>query len=134
AAQGIAAGNLDQVLPASAGDELGDLSQAFNTMARRLREFRQSQVSKLLRAQRTSQATIDSFPDAILVLDEAGAVEMANPAARSLLGVSPATEGHATSGMWTPPTPLERPLAEALRGQKNYLPEGFDHILHLGPN
>jgi signal transduction histidine kinase len=36
--------------------------------------------------------------------------------------------------MWTPPKPLERPLADALRGQKNYLPEGFDQILHLGPN
>jgi two-component system, NtrC family, sensor histidine kinase KinB len=129
AAQGIAAGNLDQVLPAASGDELGELSQAFNTMARNLRELQQSQVSRLLRAQRTSQATIDSFPDPVLVVDAVGNVEMANPAARALLGIS---VGGAVP--WTPPEALRRPLAEALQGQKNYLPEGFDHILSLGTN
>jgi NtrC-family two-component system sensor histidine kinase KinB len=134
AAHEIATGNLDQVLPASSGDELGELSQAFNTMARHLREFRQSQISKLLRAQRTSQATIDSFPDAILVLDAEGNVELANPAARSLLGVSPRVEGSGTSGIWTPPATLQQPLADALLGLKSYLPEGFDHILHVGAN
>jgi NtrC-family two-component system sensor histidine kinase KinB len=133
-AQEIAAGNLDQVLPASSGDEVGELSQSFNTMARHLREFRQSQVSKLLRAQRTSQATIDSFPDAILVLDARGDVEMANPAARSLLGVSPRIDGHAVATLWAPPKPLQQPLADALSGQRNYLPEGFDQILQIGGN
>ena len=129
AARGIAAGNLDQVLPTASGDELGELSQAFNTMARNLRELQQSQVSRLLRAQRTSQATIDSFPDPVLVVDAVGNVEMANPAARALLGIS--VMGTVP---WTPPESLRRPLADALQGQKNYLPEGFDHILRLGSN
>ncbi|HEX3315130.1 MAG TPA: ATP-binding protein [Gemmataceae bacterium] len=129
AAQGIAAGNLDQVLPAASGDELGELSQAFNTMARNLRELQQSQVSRLLRAQRTSQATIDSFPDPVLVVDAIGNVEMANPAARTLLGI-----GVGGAVPWTPPDSLRRPLSDALQGQKNYLPEGFDHILRMGSN
>jgi signal transduction histidine kinase len=129
AAQGIAAGNLDQVLPTASGDELGELSQAFNTMARKLRELQQSQVSRLLRAQQTSQATIDSFPDPVLVVDSVGNVEMANPAARALLGI-----GASSAISWTPPDSLRQPLADALHGQTNYLPEGFDHILRLGNN
>ena len=37
----IGAGNLDQVVPITSDDELGQLASAFNTMARQLREFRQ---------------------------------------------------------------------------------------------
>ena len=84
AAQEISAGNPDQVVPYVARDELGQLAQAFNTMAHHLREYRQSQSAQLLRAQQTIQATIDSFPDPVLVIDFEGSVEMANPAARRL--------------------------------------------------
>ncbi|MBI3412151.1 MAG: HAMP domain-containing protein [Planctomycetes bacterium] len=131
-AQGISAGNLDQVVPVLSGDELGELAQAFNLMARHLREFRQSHGAQLLRAQRTSQATIDSFPDPVLVIDSEGSVELANPAARRLLGVVPKQPGQPATGIWQPPEPLCKPLAEALQGRSDYLPEGFDRALLLG--
>src|SRR5262249_48158716 len=83
----IGAGNLDQVVPVPSRDELGQLAQAFNTMARQLRHYRQTDYARLLRAQRTSQAAIDSFPDPVLVVDAEAHVEMANPAARRLLGI-----------------------------------------------
>ena len=67
-ARGISMGNLNQVVPVLSRDELGQLAEAFNLMARYLRDFRQSQTAQLLRAQRTSQATIDSFPDPVLVV------------------------------------------------------------------
>ncbi len=130
AALNISAGNLDQVLPQDQGDELGQLAGAFNTMARHLREYRQSQSARLLRAQKTSQATIDSFPDPVVVLDPEGRVEMANPAARRLLGVLPRHDGQ-PGGVWNPPEPLREPLARALRDQGNYLPEGLDHAILL---
>jgi signal transduction histidine kinase len=130
----IGAGNLDQVVPVLSGVELGQLAQAFNVMARHLRDYRQSHSAQLLRAQRTSQATIDSFPDAVLVIDAEGDVEMANPAARRLLGVVPRQEGQPATGTWQPPEPLRQPLAEALQGQRDYLPEGFDRALLLGAN
>ncbi|MBY0527252.1 MAG: HAMP domain-containing protein [Gemmataceae bacterium] len=133
-ALGISAGNLDQLVPAVSNDELGQLAIAFNLMARHLRDFRQSQSHQLLRAQRTSQATIDSFPDAVLVIDAEGEVEMANPAARRLLGAIPKQQGQAAAGLWQPPEPLRQPLADALQGSTDYLPEGFDRVILLGPN
>jgi signal transduction histidine kinase len=132
AAIGVSAGNLDQVVPSLSRDELGQLAQAFNTMTRHLRDYRRSNYSRLLRAQRTSQASIDSFPDPVLVVDDEGKVEMANPAARQLLGVVP-RQGDETGGLpWQPPEPLSQPLQHALRGQGNYLPEGFDHAILMG--
>ena len=38
----IGAGNLDQLVPVSSEDELGQLASAFNSMARQLRDYRQS--------------------------------------------------------------------------------------------
>ncbi len=46
----IGSGNLDQVVPYTSDDELGQLAAAFNTMARQLREFRQSHKAQLIRA------------------------------------------------------------------------------------
>jgi signal transduction histidine kinase/HAMP domain-containing protein len=132
AAKGISEGNLDQVVPYQAADELGQLAQAFNTMAHHLRDYRQSQSAQLLRAQQTIQATIDSFPDPVVVIDFEGAVEMANPAARQLLGVVPRQKNHPGTGIWQPPEPLAAPLDEALRGERDYLPEGFDKVILMG--
>src|SRR5262249_20876221 len=126
------AGNLDQVVPYLARDELGQLAQAFNTMTRHLRDFRRTDYARLLRAQRTSQASIDSFPDPVLVVDDEGLVEMANPAARRLRGVLPGGGNSPAGPPWQPPEPLRRPLQEALRGQRDYLPEGFEHAVQMG--
>ena len=65
----IGAGNLDQVVPITSDDELGQLAAAFNTMARQLREFRQIAQGPIDPRQQTSQATIDSFPEPVLVVD-----------------------------------------------------------------
>ena len=42
----IGAGNLDQVVPAVSSDELGQLVTAVNTMARQLRDYRQTQKAR----------------------------------------------------------------------------------------
>ena len=128
-AREISSGNLDQVLPVDTNDEVGQLAQAFNLMARHLREYRQTQLDQLTRAQRASQATIDSFPDPVLVIDGTGRVDMANPAARRLLGVTPTQHGQPTSGYWQPPETLREPLFEALQHQRDYLPESFEHTI-----
>jgi PAS domain S-box-containing protein len=130
----IGTGNLDQVVPVLSRDELGQLAEAFNTMARQLRNYRKTDYARLLRAQRTSQATIDSFPDPVLVIDSEGFVEMANPAAKRLLGVTGKDREHPATTPWQPPELLQQPLIEALRNQRGYLPEGFDQVVRLREN
>jgi NtrC-family two-component system sensor histidine kinase KinB len=132
AALGVSAGNLDQVVPSLSRDELGQLAQSFNTMTRHLRDYRQSHSARLLRAQRTSQATIDSFPDPVLVIDTEGGVEMANPAARHLFGVVPRDPDESFAPPWHPPATLEGPLRDALQRQTDYRPDGFQHAVSVG--
>jgi signal transduction histidine kinase len=127
----IGRGNLDQVVPVISRDELGQLAAAFNTMARQLRHYRETDYARLLRAQRTSQATIDSFPDPVLVIDPGGEVELANPAAQHMLGVAGKKAGQETGHIWQPPDALNEPLKDALQGQSSYLPQRFDEAVVL---
>jgi PAS domain S-box-containing protein len=125
AVRAMTGGSLDQVVPVLTSDELGELAAAFNVMARTIREFRQAGTERLVRAQKTAQATIDSFPDPVVVVDLAGTVERVNPAARRLLGATP-SDG---SIPWVAP-PLLRPhLAEVLRGRADYLPTNLEHAV-----
>jgi signal transduction histidine kinase len=126
AAQAMARGEYDQVVPVPSRDELGQLADAFNTMARRIREFQQAGTARLLRAQKTAQATIDSFPDPVVVVDPEGSVERANPAARRLLGVVPVA---GTPASWQAPDGLRAKLSGVLRGESDYLPTSFENVL-----
>jgi signal transduction histidine kinase len=133
-ARAIGAGNLNQVVPVLARDELGELAEAFNRMARQLRDVRQTHLSKLLRAQRTSQATIDSFLDPVLVVDPAGQVEMANPAARAVFGLTLPPPAIALADppsavSWQPPEALVPPLQAALQQQQPFLTQAFDQTI-----
>src|SRR6202043_376983 len=40
--------------------------------------------------------------------------------------------GQPAATPWQPPEPLRQPLAQALQGQHDYLPEGFDRTIMLG--
>ncbi|MHB1559446.1 MAG: sensor histidine kinase, partial [Isosphaeraceae bacterium] len=128
AARALARGQLDQVVPAGTSDELGDLALAFNQMARTIREYRQAGTARLLRAQRTAQATIDSFPDPVVVVDTLGRVEQANPAARRLLGVVPAAEPPVP---WHPAPPLRSLVADVLAGRGDHLPVSLEQAVAL---
>jgi two-component system, NtrC family, sensor histidine kinase KinB len=130
-AAAIGSGNLDQLVPVSSDDELGQLAAAFNDMARQLRDYRQSHKAQLIRAQQTSQATINSFPDPVLVVDRQQHVELANPVARRLFGALPQDAAKDVSLVWQPPEPLRQPLADVLENQQEYMPEGFDKAIAL---
>ena len=121
-------GKLDREVPVFGRDELGRLAGAFNAMTAQLREYRQSNLARLVRAQRTAQATVDSFPDPVLVLDPGGRVELANPAARQVLGVAPAG-GDRAGPVWQPPESLRQPVLDVLRAQRPSAAEGFDQAV-----
>jgi NtrC-family two-component system sensor histidine kinase KinB len=125
----IGAGNFNQSVPIVSNDEMGHLAEAFNIMARQLRSYRESHSARLLRVQRTSQATIDSFPEPVLVVDPNGCVEMANPAARRLLGVVPPPSDQLPTSVWVPPPALRQPLQDALQKNRPFLTQAFDQTL-----
>jgi signal transduction histidine kinase len=127
-ARAMAKGALDQLVPAVSRDELGELTSAFNEMARTLREYRQAGTARLLRAQKTAQATIDSFPDPVVVVDPVGSVAQANPAARRLLGVVPSTEPPVP---WYPAQPLRSLIGDVLAGRGDYLPHSLEQTIPL---
>ncbi|MFI5458563.1 MAG: ATP-binding protein [Isosphaerales bacterium] len=127
-ARALARGELDQIVPAASRDELGDLANAFNEMARTLREYREAGSARLLRAQKTAQATIDSFPDPVVVVDPFGSVEQANRAARRLLGVVPTTEPPVP---WHPAQPLKSLISDVLASRADYLPVGLEQVIPI---
>src|SRR5580765_5446783 len=63
----VAAGELDATVPVRSADEIGALAADFNRMAERIRELRHSDLGKLLVAQQTTEAAIDSLFDLVIV-------------------------------------------------------------------
>jgi len=93
-------GNLDLSVPIQSRDELGALGTAFNTMARKLRTYRQIAHERLVRTEQTTQLAIDSLPDAVLVINPEGKVELANEVARRLLRLMPEDNVESSSLEW----------------------------------
>lgn len=128
AATAIGGGQLHLMVPVLTGDEVGRLAGAFNAMTAKLRAYRQTNTERLLRARQTGQATIDSFPDPVVVIDTLGRVEVANPAAQRLLGVCAPGDGEQPPA-WTPPEPLRPAIEDAVRHQRAVATESFDRAV-----
>ncbi|HMK35847.1 MAG TPA: ATP-binding protein [Desulfomonilaceae bacterium] len=91
-AHDITAGNLDLVVKIDSSDEIGELSDAFNTMAESLRRVRRSRENKLAQMQNTVQQAFNELPDSVAVLDLNGRVEVATSSAAHFFGLKPDTE------------------------------------------
>jgi len=116
-------GALDRDVPVLSRDELGDLARAFNAMAAKLRAFREATTAKVLRAQRTMEATLTSTPDPVFVVSKTGGIELQNPAAAALAGATEFADGF--------PPALREPLADVLASGNHYLPTGYDRVITL---
>jgi len=82
-------GNLDHVAGVRSRDELGQLGDAFNSMAARLREYRRLDLQQRARIQKTTQLAIDSLPDAVFVIGPNAEIEIANRTASTHLKITP---------------------------------------------
>jgi PAS domain S-box-containing protein len=91
-ARQIEQGNLDLVVAVQSRDELGQLADAFNSMATKLREYRRTNRAKLIRTQATTQLAINSLPDVVAIIRPDGTIDMANAAAVKLFGLR--TDAH----------------------------------------
>ncbi len=85
----VTRGNFELCIQSNSRDEIGRLSEAFNTMAARLREFRRSDQAKLMRVERSTQTAFNSLPDSVALIDLEGRIEVATEIARETFGLKP---------------------------------------------
>ncbi len=68
-------------------DEFGDLASAFNTMAAKLEEYDNSNLSKILFEKKRIETLINNMPDPIIGLDEKRKILFANNEALKILNI-----------------------------------------------
>jgi two-component system, NtrC family, sensor histidine kinase KinB len=130
-ARRLGEGDLAVRAQVTSGDEVGELARELNTMADRVERYRKSSLGELLEAQLAAQATIDSLPDAVLVIGLDGALRHANQAAESLLKVRPEAPNALVAL-----DPTVRAVVEKLRqhvagGHGAYVPKGLEEAIKL---
>jgi two-component system, NtrC family, sensor histidine kinase KinB len=111
-------GNLDQIVPVSSKDELGQLADSFNKLAGRLRAYRQITTDQILQARQMTEITFSAFPDPIMAMSLEGKVTFSNPAADKLLRSLDAEGGL--------PMAVQEEISEVLKGSADFLPTTFD--------
>jgi signal transduction histidine kinase len=114
------------------GDEIAGVARELNTMADHLQRYRKSSLGELLEAQLAAQATIDSLPDAVIVIGLDGELRHANQAAEALLKVHTEAGGNALATL----DPPVRAVIEKLRqhvagGHGAYLPKGLEEAIKI---
>ncbi len=85
-AEEIGRGHLNQRIALYRSDEIGTLADTFNKMSERLLEARRLGEERLHRAERMSDAALQSLYDPVLVTDSEGRIVYMNPAAEMLFG------------------------------------------------
>src|SRR5246127_2079881 len=111
-------GKLDQVVPVESRDELGQLADAFNKLAARLRAYRQTTTDQLSQARHMTEITFSAFPDSIFALSLDGKINFANPAAGQLLQKLDTEYG-------LPPA-IQEEVGNVLQGAPDCVPTNFE--------
>jgi two-component system, NtrC family, sensor histidine kinase KinB len=124
----MASGELDIAVPVTSGDEIGALAAGFNRMAGRIRELRRSDLGKLLVAQQTTEAAIDSLYDPVIVADGEGLVTRINPAAERLFGARGDTLGQPIAAVARDPR-IAQSVGEILHAQMPTVTEDAAAVL-----
>src|SRR6185369_5678199 len=126
----IAAGDLDAKVTVDSRDEVGVLAAEYNRMAERIRQLRNSDLGKLIVAQQTTEAAIDSLYDPVIVTDEAGRITKLNPAAEEIFGAEHQNSGKHV-GEIARDGRIAGAVAEALESQRPVAGEGMSQVLPL---
>jgi two-component system, NtrC family, sensor histidine kinase KinB len=114
-------GKLDQVVPVESHDELGQLADAFNKLAGRLRAYRQTTTDQLSQARHMTEITFSAFPDSILALSLDGKINFANPAAGKLL--------QKINGEYGLPLAIQEEVGKVLKGGADSVPTSFENAI-----
>ena len=119
----IAGGDLNASVIVDSNDEVGILAAEYNRMAESLRQLRSSDMGKLLVAQQTTEAAIDSLYDPVIVTDGDGRVTKMNPAAGEIFGMH--------VGEVARDVRIAGAVAEALKSQRPVAAEEMSSVLPL---
>lgn len=122
----IERGELDLTVPVHSRDELGALAAAFNQMTAQLRTYRRIEQEKLMRTEQTTQLAIDSLPDAVVVLNPAGRIELANETAKRLFGLVPGADVKSLGKPW-----LEELYRRILRTEHAASLSGYESTIEV---
>lgn len=106
----IAKRNYSSRLNFTANDEFGDVANAFNEMAERLKEYESSSLNKLMFEKKRIEAIINNMRDAIIGLDENNKILFVNGIAEQLLGLN----GNDIIGKYAPDAALRNDLLRNL--------------------
>jgi PAS domain S-box-containing protein len=83
----VSEGDYEQQIPVDSDTELGNLSQAFNVMSVKLKEFEETNLEEI-KAQKTRIETIiKSINDGLVILNESKDIILVNEAATVILGI-----------------------------------------------
>ena len=126
----IAAGDLNAKASVVSDDEVGILAAEYNRMAERIRQLRQSDLGRLIVAQQTTEAAIDSLYDPVIVTDAEGCVTKLNPAAEEIFGSAEENSGKHVGEIARDPT-IAGAVAQAISSQRPVAGEGAASLLPL---
>ena len=113
----IAGGDLAAKARITSRDEIGILAAEFNRMAERIQQLRRSDLGRLLVAQQTTEAAIDSLFEPVLVTDGEGKITRLNRAAESLFGARAELIGKPIAEV-THDQRIAMAVSEALRAER----------------
>jgi NtrC-family two-component system sensor histidine kinase KinB len=126
----MAGGDLNAKVTVNSRDEVGVLAAEYNRMAERIRQLRSSDMGKLLVAQQTTEAAIDSLYDPVIITDGEGCVTKLNPAAEEIFGSEKENTGKHV-GEVARDARIASAVAEALESQRPVAGEGMSSVLPL---
>jgi two-component system, NtrC family, sensor histidine kinase KinB len=115
--EAIRMGDFDRRVQTITDDELGRLGAGFNRMAEALAEFRRSNLTEVLRANETLEATIAALPDAVIVIDPETRIVTQNRLARTLMRATGAEHASRLEDLPLPATDIDA-IKKALRGEQ----------------
>ncbi len=115
ATQKIAEGNYEIEISTRSEDELGRLTDEFNSMAKKLKGFHDLNIEQIMEEKRKSEAIIRSIDDGIILVDGEFRVTGMNPMARRILDLPP-------------DSPQNRHFLEVLESEQlfNYIKESME--------
>lgn len=115
-AERVAAGDFTTQVDVHTRDELSDLSRTFNSMTRKLKEYADLQVDKIIAEKTKTEAIIFSIADGIIMTDHTGTIQLINNQALQIFDIPPDPEGFEGKKIYelVPKKPVIKTLQEII--------------------